>query len=133
MIKILTMENSADTATTKILIVDDEMDICYLLSGILRRKNFTTHYVNSLSDAEAALKKEIPSLVFLDNHLPDGFGMDFIHFIKEHYPSIKVVMVTAHDTPGDRQQAFAEGADFFIGKPFTRDIINLTVDKVMSA
>ena len=127
------MENSADTATTKILIVDDEMDICYLLSGILRRKNFTTHYVNSLSDAEAALKKEIPSLVFLDNHLPDGFGMDFIHFIKEHYPSIKVVMVTAHDTPGDRQQAFAEGADFFIGKPFTRDMINCTVEKVMGA
>ena len=127
------MEICEVKALTKILIVDDEMDICYLLTGILRRKNFTTHYVNTLSDAAIALKKELPSLIFLDNLLPDGFGMDFIHFIKQHYPSIKVVMVTAHDTPSDRQKAFTEGADFFIGKPFTRDMINCTVEKVMGA
>ena len=62
----------------KALIVDDEIDICYLLSGILRQKKLRTSYVNNLADAQSVLKKEIPSIVFLDNNLPDGKGIDFI-------------------------------------------------------
>src|SRR4051812_45180128 len=80
----------------KVLIIDDEIDICYLLSGILKQKKLKTSYVNSLSAAEVALRNDPPSLIFLDNHLPDGFGLDFIGYIKDNYPRTKIIMITAH-------------------------------------
>lgn len=116
----------------KVLIIDDETDICYLLSTLLKQKNLDAEYVNTLSDAALALKKETPEIIFLDNHLPDGLGMNFIEYIKQHYPSSKIIMITAHDTMADRQKALTEGADYFIGKPFTRDIIYKAVDQVIN-
>lgn len=112
----------------EVLIVDDEIDICYLLSGILRQKNYKTTYVNTLYDAELCLKKEKASIVFLDNHLPDGLGIDFIEYLKKHYPETRVVMITANDTAADRQKAFSKGVDYFLGKPFTRDMIYRVIE-----
>jgi len=114
----------------KALIVDDEMDICYLLSGILRQRKLRTSYVNNLADAQSVLKEETPSIIFLDNNLPDGKGIDFIGTIKKLYPATKVVMITAFDTYSDRSKAYEEGVDFFIGKPFTRDIIDKTLERL---
>jgi DNA-binding response OmpR family regulator len=115
----------------KVLIIDDELDICYLLSGILREKKLRTSYVNTLSDAELALKNDTPSLLFLDNHLPDGFGLDFIEHIKTNYPTTKIIMITAHDSAADRKKAFMEGVDYFISKPFTKELIYTTLDKII--
>ena len=115
----------------KALIIDDEIDICYLLSNILKHKNLQPNYVNSLSEATIALQKEVPAIIFLDNHLPDGRGMDYISHIKRTYPAIKVIMITAHDNADDRNRAMEEGADSFIGKPFTRDIIYKAIDQVV--
>lgn len=117
--------------TEKVLIVDDEIDICYLLSVILKQRNLVPKYVNTLSDAQIALKKETPSILFLDNHLPDGLGVEFIKFVKENYPSVKVILITAYDSPVEKQAALREGADYFIGKPFTKAIINDTVDRII--
>ena len=47
------------------------------------------------------------------------------------YPATKVVMITAFDTYSDRSKAYEEGADFFIGKPFTRDVIDKTLERLM--
>src|SRR6476661_3981814 len=116
----------------KVLIIDDETDICYLLSTLLKQKNLDTDYVNTLTDAALALKKITPGIIFLDNHLPDGLGMNFIEYIKNHYPEVKIVMITAHDTAADRQKALSEGADYFISKPFTRDMIYKTVEQLMN-
>jgi two-component system, OmpR family, response regulator len=117
--------------TEKVLIVDDEIDICYLLSVILKQRNLAPKYVNTLSDAELALKRETPAILFLDNHLPDGLGVDFIKFVKENYPSVKVILITAYDSLVEKQAALHEGADYFIGKPFTKAIINDTVDRLI--
>jgi two-component system, OmpR family, response regulator len=112
------------------LIIDDETDICYLLKGILRHKNIEAAYATSLAEGEQLLQEYNPSLIFLDNYLPDGFGVDHIRRIKEEFPSSKIVMLTAHDSSSDREKAYREGVDFFIGKPFTRDIIIKTLEKI---
>jgi two-component system, OmpR family, response regulator len=114
----------------KVLIVDDELDICYLLSGLLKQKNFRTGFVTSLSDAEVALRNDPPSLLFLDNRLPDGFGLDFIPSVKKNYPHLKIIMISAHDSPSDRKMAYEGGADLFLGKPLNRDLINEAIDRV---
>ena len=117
--------------TEKVLIVDDEIDICYLLSVILKQRNLIPTYVNSLSEAEMALKSETPSILFLDNHLPDGLGVEFIKFVKQNYPTVKVILITAYDSKTEEKIALKQGADFFIGKPFTKAVINDTVDRLV--
>ncbi len=113
------------------LIVEDEIDICFLLTGILRKKNLDTAFVNTLREAEIALNAKTPGILIIDNNLPDGLGIDFIHQIKITHPSIKVIMITANDTVDDKNKAFKAGADFFLGKPFTRDALTKTLDLVM--
>ncbi|MBG9375445.1 response regulator [Panacibacter sp. DH6] len=114
----------------KALIVDDEVDICYLLDGILKKKSLRSTYVNTLSDAQRMLKKETPSILFLDNHLPDGLGVDFIDYVKRNHPFTRIVVVTAIDSSADRLKAYEKGADYFIAKPFNRDIIFNVVDRL---
>ena len=120
------------TDKSKVLIVDDELDICYLLSGMLKQRNFRAAFVNSLSDAVTALQADPPSLLFLDNHLPDGFGLDFIPYVKKNYPEVKIVMITAHDGAAERKTAYNGGADLFIAKPLNRKMIFDAIDKLYS-
>jgi two-component system OmpR family response regulator len=121
------------TDTNKVLIVDDELDICYLLSGMLKQRNFLTGFVNTLSDAVIALQNDPPAILFLDNHLPDGFGLDFIPYIKKNYPEVKVIMITAHDGAVERRQAYEGGVDLFVAKPLNRKMINDAIDKLDSS
>jgi two-component system OmpR family response regulator len=121
------------TDTNKVLIVDDELDICYLLSGMLKQRNFLTGFVNTLSDAVLALQNDTPGILFLDNHLPDGFGLDFIPYIKKNYPEVKVIMITAHDGAVERKQAYDGGVDLFVAKPLNRKMINDAIDKLHSS
>ena len=121
------------TDTIKVLIVDDELDICYLLSGMLKQRNFLTGFVNTLSDAVLALQNDTPGILFLDNHLPDGFGLDFIPYIKKNYPEVKVIMITAHDGAVERKQAYDGGVDLFVAKPLNRKMINDAIDKLNSS
>ena len=72
---------------------------------MLKQRNFRPGFVNSLSDAVIALQTDTPSILFLDNHLPDGFGLDFIPYVKKNYPEIKVIMITAHDSAADKASA----------------------------
>ena len=120
------------TDTNKVLIVDDELDICYLLSGMLKQRNFLTGFVNTLSDAVVALQNDPPAIIFLDNHLPDGFGLDFIPYIKKNYPEVKVIMITAHDGAVERRQAYEGGVDLFVANPLNRKMINDAIDKLYS-
>ncbi|MEP6595530.1 MAG: response regulator [Ginsengibacter sp.] len=100
------------------MIVEDEKDLCYLLVNLLRKENMCASCVNSLSEAKVNINNIKPNVLFLDNHLPDGSGADFISQVKTSYPSTKVIMITAHDSPWDIENAFRKGADYFISKPF---------------
>ncbi len=116
----------------KVLIVDDEADICYLLGNILKKKNVLTDFANNVADARKKIENEHPAVVFLDNHLPDGLGVNFVEHIKQVDSSIKVIMITAHDTAVDREKALNNGVDLFIGKPFTKEIIYNALDSVLN-
>ncbi len=115
------------------LIIDDEIDICYLLGSLLRNNNIQTDYANTIGEAKLALEKQCPEIIFLDNHLPDGMGIDFISYVKKNYTSSKLIFITAYATPDDKRKALTEGADMFISKPFSRDVINKTVHQITNS
>ena len=121
--------------TSKALIIDDETDICYLLSNILKQKSIPASFVGSISEAERLLgvsEGDFP-LIFLDNHLPDGLGVNYIGVLRQRFPTSKIVMITAHDTATDRERAQQQGVDYFISKPFSKDLIFKTIDEMSHA
>lgn len=115
----------------KILIIDDEGDICFLLNVILKGNQIDLEHVNTLSQAKIFLKEQTPSLVFLDNSLPDGRGLDFIEYIKIYYPDIKIVMITAYHASTEKERAIKNGADMFLEKPFTKDQVYGAVHRLL--
>lgn len=115
-----------------VLIVDDEVDICYFLKRNLDRKEYTTCFVNSLKEAQKLIDEDRPLVLLLDNHLPDGLGLDFAEKVKRDYPEVKIVMITAHDTPKDRISANRNGIDYFISKPFMMKEVFRALDVVIN-
>ena len=114
----------------KLLVVEDEGQIGLVLNMILSDRDFDLDYVNNLLDAQEYLEKNTPSVVILDNKLPDGFGVDFISYIKKKYPSIKIIMISGFSTA--RDVALENGADMFLEKPFSMDKVNEAIDSVLS-
>lgn len=113
------------------LIIDDDVDICFLLTLILKNKNIQSAYVNSLSEAKNNFLKLQPSIIFLDNHLPDGIGIDFIPILKQKYPESKILMITAHNSETNKKRAISNGVEYFIGKPFNTEEISKIIDQVL--
>lgn len=112
------------------LIIDDEKDICYLLSNMLKQKKINAINVNNLADATGILKIKKLELIFLDNNLPDGKGINFIGYIRKMCPASKIIMITAQDNAEMRNSAFKEGADHFVGKPLSPEVVYEIIDAI---
>ena len=106
--------------TKKVLIIEDEGDMCLLLNILLNGEEMELDHVQNLTAAGEYLEKEQPNVIILDNKLPDGFGIDFIAVIKKQYPDIKIIMISGYDASAE-DVALENGANIFLQKPFTRD------------
>lgn len=115
----------------KILIIEDEGDLCLLLNILLDGRGMEVDHVQSLAKAEEYLLQEKPSLVLLDNRLPDGFGIDFIGFIKKQHPAAKVIMISGVDAAAS-DVAIENGADTFLKKPFTKAELYQSVSELLN-
>lgn len=111
-----------------VLIVDDEEDLCWLLTNALQSKGYNVSAAHSLIKAIACLKKKVPNLVLLDLKLPDGNGMDMLPEIKAAAPQAVVVIISAYGSEEKRAEAKdKEGVHGFIDKPFTEEKILETI------
>lgn len=115
----------------KVLIIEDEGDMCLLLNILLNGKEMELDHVKNLSAAEEYLQKEQPSVIILDNKLPDGFGIDFIGYIKKNYPGIKIIMISGFDASA-KDVALENGADTFLEKPFTKDQLYQSIKSLLN-
>lgn len=104
----------------KALIIEDEGDMCLLLNIMLNGKDVELEHVKNLKSAKEFLAKEEPNVVILDNKLPDGFGIDFISYIRQNYPQVRIIMISGYDASAE-DVALENGADIFLQKPFTKD------------
>ena len=119
----------AKKTAKKVLVIEDEGEIGLLLNIILNENDFELDYVKDLSSADEYLQKEQPSVIILDNKLPDGFGVDFISYIKKKYSAIKIIMISGFASA--RDVALANGADMFFEKPFSKDELNNSLNKLV--
>lgn len=79
----------------KILIIDDETDLCLLLKDYFVRRNYNVFLSHSLEDGERVLNSMDPDILFLDNNLPDGIGWNNAPAIAEAHPSTYIVLISA--------------------------------------
>lgn len=114
-----------------VLLIEDEGEMCLLLNVILNNKNLRIMHVKTLGEAALFLQKHQPDLILLDNRLPDGYGFDFIEFVKSNCPTTKIILITGVDrAAGDF--AMEIGADLFLPKPFTKDALLQSVSKLLN-
>jgi len=109
---------------TRILVVDDEEEICQLTLSFLVRKNYNVFTATNGEVAIDLVKKEHPQIVLLDVRLGSESGIEVLEKIKEIDEEIRVIMVTALDDEESIRQAKALGADDYIAKPFTATYLN---------
>lgn len=114
----------------KMLVVEDQGEMCLVLGLILSDRKFEMDYVNNLLDADEYLQRNKPAVIILDNQLPDGFGVDFITYVKKKYPGIKIIMISGFSSA--RDVALENGADAFLEKPFSMENVNNAIDRVLA-
>jgi two-component system, OmpR family, response regulator len=119
------------TKLRKVLIIEDEGDMCLLLNILLNGKELDLDHVKSLTDAGEYLAKENPEVIILDNKLPDGFGVDYISVLKKQYPDIKIIMISGFDGSA-KDVALENGADVFLEKPFTKDQLYSSIKNLLN-
>ncbi len=78
------------TSRKKVLIIDDEVDLCLLLKTYLIRRNYDVYYSHTLSEGLNQFKEIRPDILFLDNNLPDGIGWDKAAGLMEQSPNLQL-------------------------------------------
>lgn len=83
----------------KVLIIDDEKDLCLLIKAYLSRKNCEVHTAYTLSDGLKQVSQLSPDILFLDNNLPDGLGWEKAENIIQQHPNIQLHLLSAFNPP----------------------------------
>jgi DNA-binding response OmpR family regulator len=112
------------------LVIDDDEDLCSLLKLVLEEQNFEVEVANTLSQGEKCLEETLPSIIFLDNYLPDGQGIEFIPKIRSLNNGIKIVVITADPSGAMRQRVLGEDNTYFLSKPFSIRSVNDVIDTI---
>ena len=99
------------------LVVDDEPDICELLSITLGRMDIATRTCGDISSAKSILAESDLDLCLTDMRLPDGDGLELVEWIQEKAPATPVAVITAHGSVETAVRALKLGAFDFVSKP----------------
>ncbi len=111
----------------RILIVDDEKKICEILMEILEQEGYEVSAVYNATDALKKMERQVFSMCLLDIKLPDLDGLSLLKKIKEQWPGLPVVVISAYGTVSSAVDALKSGADDFIEKPLEAARIIKTV------
>ncbi len=114
----------------KVLLVDDEVDFVKTLAKRLEMRELKADTVYSGEQAVSFTKEEEPDVMVLDLRMPGMDGMEVLRQIKKAYPNTQVIILTAHGTEKDREEAEKLGVYDFLKKPVD---IETLVDKIKGA
>jgi DNA-binding NtrC family response regulator len=114
-----------------ILIVDDDDDLCIILSRKLK-SIARLHSAGSLAGCLDYLKREKPTVMLLDNSLPDGFGISFLKRFSHLFKGIKIIVITSDTDKNLESDSLSAGAISFLPKPFSIQTVTNTVKQALA-
>jgi nitrogen regulation protein NR(I) len=115
-----------------ILIVDDEPSIRKVLGAHLRRDGYDVTVAASGVEAIETLQEEGADLVITDLRMPGMDGLELLRWVKQSYPGLPVIMLTAHGTVDSAVEALKRGAQDYLTKPFDQDELRLVILKALA-
>jgi two-component system alkaline phosphatase synthesis response regulator PhoP len=121
---------------SKILVIDDEPDIVYLIRLILEKEGYEVVEANSGTQGLKLAEKEKPDLILLDVMMPDMLGWEVCRRIKanEELKKVPVAMLTVKSAAEDKLKSLDEArADWHIAKPIDREKLLSTVEWLLKS
>ena len=100
-----------------VLVVDDEPDLCELLSITLQRMDLHPNTTGTVAAAQRLLKTGRYDLCLTDMQLPDGDGLELVQWMQQYSPNVPVAVITAHGNMETAVKALKLGAFDFVSKP----------------
>ncbi len=113
-----------------ILIVDDEVEICQLLSKMLEKEGYKVSSAHTIKDGKEIIKDKSFDFVFLDLNLPDGIGTKLVSTIKKQEKKTKVLVISAYHGIAEINSKAKKEIAGFIGKPFSKPIVLRMLEKI---
>lgn len=104
-------------AKPSVLVVDDEPDLCELLSMTLQRMDLNPRTTGTVGSAQRMLKADRYDLCLTDMQLPDGDGLELVEWMQQYSPNVPVAVITAHGNMETAIRALKLGAFDFVSKP----------------
>ncbi|MDW0359644.1 response regulator [Vreelandella venusta] len=118
------MSENSFPQDASLLIVEDEPKIARLMADYLENNNFAPTVIANGNDVMPWLTQHDPALVLLDVMLPGKDGLTLCREIRQHWPNLPIIMVTAKVEEVDRLLGLELGADDYICKPFSpREVV----------
>ncbi|HEY9269109.1 MAG TPA: sigma-54 dependent transcriptional regulator [Methylotenera sp.] len=113
------------------LIVDDETDIRELLVMTLERMDIETYSACCVDEAKSLLAQRSYGLCITDMQMPDGTGLDLLHFINQHHTGLPVAIITAHGSAENAVSALKAGAFDYLSKPISLKQLRPVVESAL--
>ncbi|HEU4901524.1 MAG TPA: response regulator [Flavisolibacter sp.] len=83
------------TRKQKVLIIDDEVDLCLLMRKYFVNKNYEVYISHTLADGMSRLSSNTPDYLFIDYNLPDGLGWDKLPEMYRQHPEVHYHLISA--------------------------------------
>jgi DNA-binding NtrC family response regulator len=119
------------TAPTRILVVDDELNIREGLVTLLEKKQYHVRGAGTAEEALAGLESATADLILTDLKMPGMGGMEFLRQLKQRWPEIEVLVMTAFGSIETAVEAMRCGAYDYLTKPIDRDRLSVVVEKAL--
>src|SRR5580693_8885255 len=119
------------TKKHKVLVVDDEKGIRKLLEAMLQKKGYEAFGVESAEEALEVLSRETFGLVITDLRLPGLSGEELLERLKNRFPNIPVVVISAFGKTKNIVDVIKRGAEDYLSKPFTLEDLEVVVLKAL--
>jgi two-component system response regulator PilR (NtrC family) len=113
------------------LIVDDETDIRELLVMTLERMDIETYSACCVDEAKTLLAQRSYGLCISDMQMPDGTGLDLLHYINQHHTGLPVAIITAHGSAENAVSALKAGAFDYLSKPISLKQLRPVVESAL--
>lgn len=114
-----------------IVIVDDEVEILQPLEEMLIDEGFSVRAFSSPLKALAYLQTQSPDLVVFDIKMPELNGLELLKRVREIHTALPAIFLSSKNEDADQLIGFSVGADDYVGKPFTKQLLMFRIRSVL--
>lgn len=118
--------------TKKILVVDDEENVCQSVRKVLTRRGYDVSQALTVDSAVSLIKEMTFDLVITDLMIPGTSGLELLQIIRDHYPELEVIMITGYASIDSAVKATKLGATAYLPKPFTPEELTRVTEKTLA-